>query len=94
MAARRDGNEPEIIQALQSAGATVFRIDKPCDLIVLCDRTTYLAEVKMPKTGRFTEDELVAIAEAKDAGVTIHILYTPEDALKMIGRYGWQAGWE
>lgn len=94
VAAKRDANEPEIVQALQMAGALVYRIDKPCDLIVLCDSQVYLAEVKQVKIGRFTPDEVVAIQEAADKGVIIHILKTPEDALRMIGRFAFQDGWE
>jgi len=44
----RDTNEPQIVQALQRGGASVIRINTPCDLIVGHRKRTILLEVKMP----------------------------------------------
>ena len=44
----RDGNELEIVQALQKLGASVIRLDGPVDLLVGYRRTNYLIEVKLP----------------------------------------------
>ena len=44
----RDGNEQAIVQALRSAGASVFRLDRPVDLLVGFRGATKLLEVKDP----------------------------------------------
>ena len=45
-AARRDANEPEIVEALRRAGCTVAFIDEPCDLLVGHAQKSYMLEVK------------------------------------------------
>lgn len=45
-ARKRDANEPEIIEALEAAGASVFVLDKPLDLLVGFRGETFLLEVK------------------------------------------------
>ena len=52
-AAIRDKNEQEIIDALISAGATVYQLGAPCDLVVGFKDRNYLIEVKTPG-GRLT----------------------------------------
>jgi hypothetical protein len=44
----RDGNEKEIVDALRHLGASVVRMDKPCDLLVGYRGRNYLIEVKLP----------------------------------------------
>lgn len=51
----RDGNEPEIIAALQDAGATVqklYGMDGEPDLLVGYEGVTFLIEVKNPSASR------------------------------------------
>lgn len=89
-AARRDLNERPIIDALKAAGCTVQQLSiKGCpDLLVGCRdfdtglRVNYLMEVKGEK-GKLTPDELAWI-EAWNGQV--HIVRSPEQALKIIGR--------
>ena len=45
-ATRRDANEKEIIQALESIGCTVYRLDSPVDLLVGYRARNILLEVK------------------------------------------------
>jgi hypothetical protein len=45
---QRDGNEKAIVDALLHIGASVVRLDKPCDLLVGYRGCTYLFEVKLP----------------------------------------------
>lgn len=45
--ARRDANEPEIIAELQAWGLSVYRLDKPCDLLCGIYGKTRIAEVKV-----------------------------------------------
>ncbi|MFM2134483.1 MAG: hypothetical protein RL156_1764 [Bacteroidota bacterium] len=60
-AARRDDNESSIVKALRDAGATVYFIDQPCDLIVGYEGKTLLFEVKdgnkPPSARKLTENE-------------------------------------
>jgi hypothetical protein len=44
----RDGNEQEVVDALLAIGASVFRMDKPCDLLVGYRGINFLLEVKLP----------------------------------------------
>ena len=45
-AKRRDANEPEIIQALEAIGVTVYRQDLPLDLLCCYRGVTFNLEVK------------------------------------------------
>ena len=44
----RDANEAEIVNALHGIGASVYRLDVPCDVIVGFRRRNYLLEIKLP----------------------------------------------
>lgn len=46
---RRDRNEPEIKQALEAIGATVYLLDLPLDLLVGYQGRNWLLEVKDPE---------------------------------------------
>lgn len=61
----RDANETEIVDALRCIGASVYRLDVPCDVIVGFRGRNYLIEIKLPPgpkggTSRssLTEDQL------------------------------------
>jgi hypothetical protein len=45
---QRDGNEKTIVDALRELGASVVRMDTPCDLLVGYRGKNYLIEVKLP----------------------------------------------
>lgn len=45
---RRDENEKEIIDALESIGCTVYQMDTPCDLLVGRGGRNMLIEIKNP----------------------------------------------
>ena len=47
-ATQRDANEPEIVAALRAAGASVWPLDEPLDLLVGYRGRDYLLEVKLP----------------------------------------------
>jgi len=61
--AKRDANEKEIVGILERLGFSVFRLDKPLDLLLGRGGKNYLAEVKdgskAPSAGknRRTEDQ-------------------------------------
>ena len=46
--AKRDANEPEIVQAFKDKGISVHRLDKPLDLLLGYNNRNYLVEVKVP----------------------------------------------
>lgn len=46
--AKRDENEPEIIEVFEKLGISVVRLDTPVDLLLGYDNINYLVEVKMP----------------------------------------------
>lgn len=83
-AAKRDSNEPEIIQALKAAGCTVVRLSAVgCpDLLVGIDGLNFLIEVKEPK-GKLTEDQ---VEFHEDWRGQVAIVRTIEEALEIIGR--------
>lgn len=56
----RDENEPEIVEALRRAGASVHRLDTPCDLLVGIAGQNHLIEVKKPRKHRGTYEPLTA----------------------------------
>jgi len=85
----RDANEPEIVAALRAAGASVERVDTPCDLIVGYRGVTYLVEVKLPAGPRggmshskLTDEQVKFAAQHKGRYVVVR---TCEDALRAIG---------
>jgi len=53
---RRDANESEIINAFKKFGASVEKIDTPCDLLVGFNHCNYLIEIKT-KSGKLTKKQ-------------------------------------
>lgn len=81
-AAKRDANEPEIIQALERAGAGVTQLDEPVDLLVAYRDHWKLLEVKVSEKSKLTERQRNFIA--CHPGM-VSIVWTPMMALKAIG---------
>ena len=77
---KRDANEGEIISAFELAGATVTKIDVPCDLIVGYAGRSILVEVKTA-TGTLTKDQKKFIKTWKGDYL---IVRTIEEALEII----------
>ena len=46
--AKRDANEKEIVKTFEGMGISVYRLDKPMDLLLGYKKRNYLVEVKMP----------------------------------------------
>ena len=82
-AARKDENEAAIVQALRNAGAYVWIIGLPVDLLVGYKDRTLLMEVKTTSKKRLTG--LQATFFEKWAGGTLCRVDSPEAALRMIG---------
>ena len=86
---QRDGNEQEIVDALLAVGASVDRVDEPCDLIVGYRGVTYLLEVKLPKgpeggTSHSTLTPKEMEFQGRHKG-RIYVVRSIEDALRAIG---------
>jgi len=82
-AARKDENEAAIVQALRDAGAYVWIIGLPVDLLVGFRNRTLLMEVKTTSKKRLTG--LQADFFEKWTGGTLCRVDSPEAALRMIG---------
>lgn len=81
-AKRRDANEREIVDALRQAGAYVFRLHGPLDLLVGFKRRTYLIEAKTAK-GRLKKSQQMFLM-MWPGGATA-VVRTAEEALAAIG---------
>jgi len=82
---KRDANESEIIQKLESyPGVEVVQLDKPCDLIVGFEGRNHMLEVKNPEGKNTLGDEQVEFIDAWP-GAPIHIVRNADEALIAIG---------
>jgi hypothetical protein len=82
-AARVDANQAAIVQALRDAGAYVWILGLPVDLLVGYKDRTLLMEVKTTSKKRLTG--LQATFFEKWTGGTLCRVDSPEAALRMIG---------
>lgn len=83
-AARRDGNEPQIVAALEAAGCDVLR-GQDVDLIAGRAGSSYLLEVKRP--GRATESRIRPIQKRlrESWRGQYAIVTTVDEALRAVG---------
>ena len=85
---QRDGNEKNIVDAMQSVGASVYRLDQPCDLLVGYRGKNYLIEVKLPlgPRGGAAHSKLNDVQEefAATWRGQFEIVRSPEDAIEAI----------
>ena len=77
---KRDKNEPEIVAALESIGATVVRLDKPLDLLVGYRKKNWLLEVKA-EGGRLTADQVRFLETWPGQAAVIR---EPEEAIRIV----------
>ena len=82
-AARVDANQEQIVSALRAAGAYVWIIGLPVDLLVGYRGHTFLVEIKSTNKGRLTP--LQADFFENWCGSTLCRVDSPESALRMIG---------
>ena len=82
-AARVDANQAAIVNALRTAGAYVWVIGLPVDLLVGYKGHTFLVEVKTTSKKRLTA--LQAAFFETWCGGTLSRVDSPEAALRMIG---------
>jgi len=82
-AARVDANQEQIVSALRGAGAYVWIIGLPVDLLVGYKNHTFLVEIKTDSKKRLTK--LQADFFENWYGSTLARIDSPEAALRMIG---------
>jgi hypothetical protein len=82
-AARVDANQTQIVSALRGAGAYVWIIGLPVDLLVGYKNHTFLVEIKTDSKKRLTK--LQADFFENWSGSTLARIDSPEAALRMIG---------
>jgi hypothetical protein len=82
-AARVDANQEQIVSALRAAGAYVWIIGLPVDLLVGYKNHTFLVEIKSTSKKRLTK--LQADFFENWSGSTLCRVNDPESALRMIG---------
>jgi len=85
--ARTDANQKEIIKALEAAGAAVWHIRQPLDLLVAYAGKFYILEVKS-KYGKLNKKQTRAASRMLARGCVPGIVKTSEEALKAIGAIG------
>jgi hypothetical protein len=81
-AARVDANQTQIISALRAAGAYVWIIGLPVDLLVGYNNHTFLVEIKTDSKKRLTK--LQADFFENWIGGTLCRIDSPEAALRML----------
>jgi hypothetical protein len=85
-AARVDANQDQIVSALRSAGAYVWIIGLPVDLLVGYKNHTFLVEIKTDHKKKFTK--LQTDFFENWSGSTLCRIDNPESALRMIQTLG------
>lgn len=75
---KRDANEAGIIAAFEAIGCMVYRLDKPCDLLVLHHGNVLLVEVKT-RTGKLTRDQQLFAQYWP-----IHVIRSVDDAIRLV----------
>ena len=82
-AARVDANQMQVVSALRAAGAYVWIIGLPVDLLVNYNNEVFLFEVKTDSKKKLTKLQLDFFEKWK--GASLHRINGPEDALRIIG---------
>ena len=71
-AAKRDANEPEIVEALRKAGAVVWPLPRPFDLLVGVQSRLIGFEVKDGK-GKLTDQQETDHAICRRMGLPVYV---------------------
>jgi hypothetical protein len=86
---RRDQNEPPIIELLRRLGCVVIQMQpgQGFDLLVIAWNGVHLVEVKNPAYAfELTHDEALLKIRVEAIGGEYHVIQTPEDAARLVGR--------
>ena len=88
----RDGNEKPIVDALIRIGCSVFRLDKPCDLLVGYRGVNFLLEIKLPLGPRGGKAHSDLNDSQKEFDATwrgqFEVVRSPEDAIEIVTLLG------
>jgi hypothetical protein len=82
-AARVDANQTQVVSALRSAGAYVWVIGLPVDLLVGYNGQTFLVEIKDGPKKALTSLQQDFFGNWIGGG--LHRIESPDEALRMIG---------
>jgi hypothetical protein len=82
-AKKRDVSEPVIVQALRSAGARVWQLDRPFDLLVGLRGRFVVLECKTGKR-KATDAQVAELDACKAGGLPVYVVRTPEEALQAV----------
>jgi hypothetical protein len=82
-AARVDANQAQVVSALRAAGAYVWVIGLPVDLLVGYNNQMYLVEIKNGSKKHLTKLQQDFFASWTGGG--LHRIESPDEALRMIG---------
>ena len=84
----RDGNEVDVVEALEALGAWVVRLDLPCDLLVGWRGMNLLIEVKQPhrvtKAGKIRADQPAQAEWLRCWPGQVAVVTTPEEAVRLL----------
>ena len=83
-AKKRDVSEPTIIEALRAAGARVWQLDRPFDLLVGIRGRFVVLECKTGKR-KATDQQEAELHACLAGGLPVYVVRTPDDALQAIG---------
>lgn len=83
-AAKRDTSEALIVEALTAAGARVWRLSQPFDLLCGVGGRFVVLEVKSGK-GKLRPQQAADMAECHYRNLPVYVVRTPEEALQAIG---------
>ena len=86
--AKRDANEPFIVEALEKHGVIVHRMDQPVDLLCRYRGRVFLAEIKTIKARR-RKDQAAQNSFVDDWGVPL--LRTVEDVQAIVAEWSDQS---
>lgn len=86
--AKVDANQPKIVKALRENGAVVFHLHQLknlFDILVAYKGELYCMEIKSNYKSGLTEGEKECKQKMESVAVPYYIVYTEEQALKIIG---------
>ena len=85
--AKVDLNQAEIVLALRKVGAVVkhvHQLKNLFDVLVFYRGNTYCVEIKSSKKSKLTEGELECKQELESVGVAYWVIYSVDDAMRML----------
>jgi hypothetical protein len=87
-AQRRDGNEPELVRMARQVGAVCWPLAEPVDWLVGWRGRWYPCEIKNGKAGRFTAQQIIFSAAAKERELPVWVWRSEADVLRDLGVRG------